>query len=172
MSLFSRRSTMIVAGCALTLPLAAGTANAAFDIGGDNAAPVDGASVSAESLLSSSGGSGSVDNTLGDGAMQAGSNGARVEACAAADRPCASVRGSVIPDLTGGALSGAGKLAADAAGVVSKNGVDVQGSLRGAGERVGGSAGISTDRGSLTADTPVGNGSADLETESVDIVVD
>jgi hypothetical protein len=171
MSLFSRRSTMVVAGCALVLPLAAGTVNAAFDIGGDDAVPVDDASASTEGSHASSGGSGSVDSTLGDGAMQAGRNGARVESCAASG-PCASDRGSGIPDLTRGELREAGLLAADADGLVSKHGVDVQGSLRGAGERVGGSARLSTDGGSLGAGTPVGNGSADYETESVDVVVD
>jgi hypothetical protein len=152
MSRFSRRSMMIVAGCALTLPLAAGTANAAFDIGGDGAAPADEVSASAESSLAPSGGSGSVDSTLGDGTVQ--------------------VRGSEIPELSKRELPAASKLAADANGVVSRDGVDVQGSLHAAGEKLGGSADLSVDGGSLTVDTPIGNGTTNLETESVDIVVD
>jgi hypothetical protein len=170
MSLFSRRSMMIVAGCALTLPLAAGTANAAFDIG-DGAAP-DEVSASAEGSLAPSGGSGSMSSTLGDGTAQAGRNGARVKACGADAQPCASVQGSGVPELSKAELPAAGKLAADAAGVVSKDGVDAQGSLRAGEEKLGGSASLSTDGGTLAVDTPIGNGSASAETESVDIVVD
>jgi hypothetical protein len=110
MSLFSRRSMMIVAGGALTLPLAAGTASAAFDLRVGSAAPVD-------------------------------------ELAAPADP------------------------AADAGGVVSERGATVEGSIRVPGEQVAGSISASPDGGSFTADTPLGNGSTQLQTESFDVNV-
>jgi hypothetical protein len=173
MSLFSRRSMTIVAGCALTLPLAAGTADAAFDIAGDGAAPVEQLSASADGSVAPAGGSGSVGGSIGDGTVAAGTNGARVEACAAAGRPCASLRGPRVPVARPGPLAvDAGRLAADADGVVSQRGMTAKGSIRVPGERVGGSIDASPDDATLTADTPVGNGSTHVETESFDIHVE
>jgi hypothetical protein len=170
MSLFSRRSMMIVAGGALTLPLAAGTANAAFDLHADGAAPVE-VSASAEGSSSPSVVSGSAGGSMGHGTLDAAPNGARVNACAVDFRPCATVRGPGVPARPPRALSDVAELAADASGVVSERSATVEGSIRVPGEQVGGSISASPDGGSLTADTPLGNGSTQVETESFDIHV-
>jgi hypothetical protein len=94
MSVFSRRATMFGAAAAMTLPMAAGTANAA-------------------------------------------------------------------------------ELAADADSVVTDRGrLVAEGTIRVPGEEIGGSADATTDGGSVTFDTPIGNGSTEVEGESFDVLVD
>lgn len=169
MSLFSRRSMMVVAGCALVLPLAAGTANAAFDLRGDDAAPVEDTSASVEGSVHSTDADGSIDSPVGDGAARAGENGARVEGCTAS-RACGSLRAKGLPSVEA-QVSEVEKVEANALGEASKDGASVDGSMTAQREDLNGSADLSEDGGSLEADTPFGSGSAAAEVDG-DIAVD
>jgi hypothetical protein len=145
MSLLSRRSTMVVAGCALVLPLAAGTANAAFDLRGDDAAPVEDTPASVE---------GSVDSTDA-------TDSTRARACVAELRPCGAMRAPRVPTAIEDQLAQLDGIDAEALGEATKDGASVNGSITARGEDLSGSADLSTDGGSLEVDTPFGDGSAD-----------
>lgn len=161
MSLFSRRSMTVVAGCALVLPLAAGTANAAFDLDGDKVSTIEETSASAEGSVSSTDATGSIDSSAGDGVVKAGENGARVKGCAAKSRPCAAVRGSGFPTVSKDQLAEIGGIDAEAVSEASKDGASVSGSATARGEDLDASADASTQGGSVEAETPFGDGSAD-----------
>jgi hypothetical protein len=151
---------MIVAGCALALPLAAGTASAAFDADGDAAASVeDTSSGSVEGSVSSTDAEGSTASSVGDGVVKTGEDGARVEACAAKSRPCAAVRGSGLPTVAKEQLVELDTIDAEAFAKASKDGASVTGSTTAQREDASASAELSTDGGSLQADTPLGSGS-------------
>jgi hypothetical protein len=172
---------MFVAGTALTLPLAAGTANATFDSPGDGVAPEGEVPTSLDGSIAAAGGSGAVDSPLGHGVVGAGPNAAQVSACAVGAERCVTHRGSGIPvpatqppDLPAASqpLMDVAELTADADGVVTNKGrVTVEGSIRVPGEEIGGSADATADGGSVTFDTPIGNGSTEVEGESFDILV-
>ena len=161
MSLFSRRTTMVVAAGALALPLAAGTANAAFDLGGDSAAPVEDTSTSIEGSATSTDARGSVDSPAGRGAVKAGENGVRATGCTSTTaQACAAVRGSGLPTVSKNQLAEIEGIDAEALGRASKDGASVNGSLTALEEDLRAAAEASTEGGSLTAETPLGDGSA------------
>jgi hypothetical protein len=162
MSLFSRRSMMIVAGCAMVVPLAAGTASAAFDADGGNAAPVENASATVEGSVSSTDAAGSIESPLGDGAVETEENGARLTACAAGDRPCVAIRESRVPTVAKEQLVELETIDADALAEASKDGASVMGSTTVQREDLSGSIDASTDEVAVEADTPLGGGSADV----------
>jgi hypothetical protein len=151
MSLLSRRSTMVVAGCALVLPLAAGTANAAFDLRGDDAAPVEDTPASVE---------GSVDSTDATDTTDV-TDSTRARACVDELRPCAAMRAPRVPTAIEDQLAQLDGIDAEALGEAAKDGASVNGSITARGEDLSGSADLSTDGGSLEVDTPFGDGSAD-----------
>ena len=164
MALFSRRTTTIAAGCALVLPLAAGAADAAFDsAGADRSAGIEDAQVTAAGSVSSTDATGSVESPAGHGTADADEGGIGATACAAKQRPCASVRATTLPTVQNEQLVEVETVDADAVAEASRHGASVSATATALREDAAVTAHGSPDGGSVDAETPFGDGSGELD---------